>query len=107
MSLLFAMNIYGGVSILLSLVFSVLVGRQWVSKFWKKHLKKRKRVYFFLAIFSFLFFLLQLEESIEPFTLQILWGIHIVLFAVYSFFAIKDCIYDYKRIKKAQARRNT
>ncbi len=94
---IFAIATWGILSLLQSFVLT--------SKFWKKHLKTRKNIFFFLALFAIALFWIGLENGADDSTLQIFWAIHAVLFVVYAVWSAKKIYDDYSRIKSMEARR--
>jgi len=75
------------------------------SKFLKRHLKTRKKILFFFALFSLALFWIQLENAVEISTLANIWMGNIILFIGYTGWSIKNIYQDYRRIKSIESRR--
>lgn len=98
-------TVYGLFTLLFVLILSGIISYAPLSKFWKKHLKSRKKFYIVFALFSLAFFWVSLENALEENTLSLLFAIHAFLFLGYTLWSAKKIYTDYKRIQQAELRR--
>jgi uncharacterized membrane protein YfcA len=97
---------YGVMTILIWAALSFFASYVSLSKFWKKHIKKRKNIYFLFGIITIIVLWMALEEAANEATFQVVFGIHMILFVIYSAWSGKKAYEDWQRIKQADARRN-
>ncbi len=95
---------YAIFSIVFSFVFLTFLEKS-DKKIIKKHVKKRKSIFTFLAFLSLLLLWAGLEKAFLETTISILWYIHISLFFGYFIFSVFKYSEDKKRIEQAEARR--
>ncbi len=100
---------YGIFVIILAVFFSAL---NWyfdqhkdAFKWWRKHLKKRKKVFWWFSIIAILFLWAMLEEAFSENILKILWAIHVLVFLGFVLWSGYQIYFDYKRVQRAISRR--
>lgn len=104
------MMFYGFFVIVFSLLLTIVVKffdtKKEEYKWWRKHLKKRKGIIFWLALGAGVLLLSETRNVFSETVQLSLWGIHALVLFGYVFWVSHLMYYDYTRIQRAIRRSN-